>query len=158
MTRLEPAFLGLFVALAAAAPALAADSANGRVHLTQADFAVIDGVAYAEGDRLVIALSDVAFNNSEMRQDGRVDASDRISHDGQSIALYLENGQSTTCADAIVKVGDSFNSGKICNSGLPDSLKITKLDDQRVAGRLNFTTSEIDVDVTFDLSIRPTGD
>ena len=157
MTRLEPALLGLFVALAVAAPAVAADSANGKVHLTNADFTVIDGVAYAEGDLLVIALSDAHFNNAEIRQDGRADFHDRVSHDGQSIALYLENGRSNTCADAIVKVGDSYNSGNICNSGLPDSLEIKKLDDKRVAGRLNFTTSEIDIDVTFDLSIRPAG-
>lgn len=157
MNHRAPGLPALCLALAAAAPALAAESASGTVHLTRADFTVVDGVAYRDGEMMAIALSDVLLDKSGARGENTWYAFDRLRHTGQSIAINIENGKPTMCADAIIVKDGVTDSAAICNSGLPDSIKINSLDDTRVSGTMKFITNDIDIDVRFDLTIESGG-
>lgn len=157
MNRFARASLGLLVSLAATS-AFAADSATGAVNLEGIKFNVVDGLAYPSRGGLAIALTNTAFDKQKMREDGKVDIFDRMGHGGQSVSINLDGGKPTMCVDYSFHEGDTSSSGSQCASGIDEAIRISQLDDQRVAGSMDWSNDDGEsIKVKFDLAIEPGG-
>ncbi|MGB0134005.1 hypothetical protein [Dokdonella sp.] len=158
MNRSALAPLGLLALLAATAAAQAADSASGAVSLENVDFTVVDGLAFANREGLAISLSSTDFDKQKMRKDGKVDIFDRMRHSGQVVSINIDKGKPTMCVDYAFQEGDTASSGSYCETGVADAVEITRLDDNRVAGSMNWNNGkDTTIEVTFDLAIEPDG-
>ncbi|MEZ5462828.1 hypothetical protein [Dokdonella sp.] len=158
MNRSALAPLGLLALLAATTPALAADSATGDVSLENVDFKVVDGLAFPSRGGLAVSLTNVPFDKDKMREDGKVDIFDRMGHDGQAVTINFDKGEPTMCVDYSFHVGDTSSSGSYCESGVADAVKVTRLDDKRVAGSMDWKNDkDAMIKVKFDLPIEPGG-
>jgi hypothetical protein len=157
MIRCKPALTFALVALCGAG-SVAATETLGNVRLDGPAWKVADGIVVdGDDDAIVVAFSDVVFDQARMLADGRLDGFDLMRHEGNQIRLSLSNGVSSGCIDFVTLIGEMVKSGSHCQSDMENAVKLSAMTDTRVAGRILWVSEDGkgEVDVHFDVARVP---
>lgn len=128
----------LFACTAADATPPAAE-ARGEIRLRNAQFPVVDGIAFADGELVRIALASAPIDREAMRRDGSLSTVDLEFQPLNILFIDLGRDGPDTCMVVQLQDNGSASLDALCDDTLARALSISRDGDGRVDGSAAWT-------------------
>lgn len=134
-------------------PVIPAGRSSGRARVKGKDWRVADAFAYADGNKIVVALSNTRFDRGRLVRDGAVDRGEITRHRKQPgvslLMLRIEPDGGLNCFEAT----NDGRGGSSCGTTVSEGWKLAGQSDEAISGRFAFDDASDSIDVTFDVPI-----
>ena len=127
---------------------------EGSVSLEHGNWAAVDAIAYPDGEELDVVFSDMAFDREAIAEDGVANSFDVLRHSGNTLTINVGVDGPTMCVDVMSRSEDTMYSGSSCRSEFSNAIEIESLNDDRIAGGMNWGPSDGEhIHLQFDVEI-----
>lgn len=143
------------LALCAATAAAAEPPASGTFAIDGETYAIVDAIAYPDGEDIAVVVSNRAFDRGALAKDGKLDDFDVMRHTGDGVAAFtVEIGADGSLSGYSISSGSGGGGGY--SSDMAEGFQLAKREPGHVAGSLRYAGEDRAADLRFDLPVQAT--